>query len=162
MGAKDKDGYGVFRARAISQSNIKSHRISALWAGIISDLDDGSLVCHSCDNPSCVNPDHLWRGTSLDNAKDRDAKGRGHYGGRHPMAKLTENDVRYIKAFLAAGANQRVIAKNFGVSYATISYINTGKTWSHVKVTARRSGQATGADRQTHICASTEYTSNGN
>ena len=61
------------------------------------------------------------------------------------MAKLTEQDVRYIKVFLAAGAKQRVIARNFGVTQVTISNINTGKTWSHVEVTARRSGQATGA-----------------
>ena len=99
-GAKDKDGYGQVKIRAISKNNLRAHRLSALWAGIISDLTDGHLICHSCDNPSCVNPDHLWRGSPADNAEDRDSKGRGHYGEKHPMAKLTEDDVRCIKNLL--------------------------------------------------------------
>ena len=116
-----------------------AHRLSALWAGIISDISDGSVVCHSCDNPSCVNPDHLWRGSQKQNMQDMSSKGR------HSAGKLTEQDVRYIKIFLAAGAKQKVIARNFGVSAMQISHINTGKRWGHIEVTARRSGQATDA-----------------
>jgi hypothetical protein len=159
MAGKNNYGYGHFR---LGGKTRYAHRVSALWAGIISDISDGSFVCHSCDNPSCVNPDHLWRGTPADNMEDKRKKGRATRGSAHHGSKLIESDVRYIRAFLAAGANQRVVARNFGVSYATISQINTGRIWSHVKVTARRSGQATGASRQTHVSASTEYTSNGN
>jgi hypothetical protein len=136
MGAKDGNGYGSFR---VNRRSLKANRVSAFLAGIISDLDDGSSVCHSCDNPSCVNPDHLWRGTQAENMQDMSAKGR------HSAGKLTEQDVRYIKAFLAAGAKQRVIAKNFGVSAMQISHINTGKRWGHVKVTHAPQGVVTGA-----------------
>ena len=161
MAAKNPRGYGCFKLDGKSRG---AHRVSALWAGIISDISDGSPVCHSCDNPACVNPDHLWRGTQAENLADMRKKGRAVFvkGSAHGGSKLTEQDVRYIKIFLAAGARHKVIAKNFGVDQSQISRINAGDTWSHVKVTARRSGQATGADRQTHICASTEYTSNGN
>ena len=144
MATKDKDGYGQFQVDGKAR---RAHRVSALWAGIISDISDGSVVCHSCDNPSCVNPDHLWRGTRAQNNADRSKKGRDarQKGSAHGMSKLTEQDVRYIKIFLAAGAKQRVIARNFGVSRSAIATINAGKTWSQVEVTARRSGQATDA-----------------
>ena len=144
MGFKNKDGYGYFR---LDRKSLRAHRVSALWAGIISDISDGSVVCHSCDNPSCVNPDHLWRGSQAQNNADRSKKGRDarQKGSAHGRSKLTESDVRYIKMFLAVGAKHRVIAKNFGVSKSAINDINTGKNWGHIEVTARRSGQATDA-----------------
>ena len=142
MASKNKDGYGRFLFDGKARL---AHRVSALLAGIISDISDGSVVCHSCDNPSCVNPDHLWRGSQADNMRDMERKGRGKRGSQLPQSKLTEDDVRYIKMFLSAGAKQKVIAKNFGVSRSAIALIKTGKNWSHVEVTARRSGQATDA-----------------
>lgn len=76
---KDKDGYGLFHARPNHQ---KAHRFSyELHKG---SIPPNMLVCHTCDNPSCVNPEHLWVGTVLDNNRDKENKGRGfsHYRGK--------------------------------------------------------------------------------
>lgn len=131
-GAKDRKGYGKIKIRSIRNSPISAHRLSALWAGIISDLDDGSDICHSCDNPACVNPDHLWRGTRKQNLEDMAKKGRSLIGSKNGQSALSEQDVFYIKNLLAAGATQRLIAKRFGVGVTTISHIALGHTWSHV------------------------------
>ena len=122
-GAKDGNGYGSFRMNGRA---LKANRVSALLAGIISDIDDGSKICHSCDNPACVNPDHLWRGSQKQNMQDMSKKRR------HSAGKLTEDDVRCIRNLLLAGAKQSLIAKQFGVSAMQICHINTGKRWSHV------------------------------
>lgn len=71
-GGKNRQGYGVF---AINRKSTLAHRVSfSLHVGPISE---GMMVCHSCDNPSCVNPDHLWLGTAQDNTDDMFKKGRG-------------------------------------------------------------------------------------
>jgi len=68
---KDKDGYGLFHARPITQ---RAHRFSFYYHN--GYLPDDMCVCHSCDNPSCVNPNHLWIGTVKDNNRDAMNKGR--------------------------------------------------------------------------------------
>jgi hypothetical protein len=112
----------------------------------------GVCVLHHCDNPSCVNPEHLWVGTKTDNAKDRIAKGRSAKGEkngawrhppwvpyeriargqRHPFAKLTEAKVVDIRRRAEAGEACRELAKAFGVSKPTISNIVHGRGWHHV------------------------------
>lgn len=70
-------GYGRWR---VGEKIWMAHRYAYTLA--VGPIPDGALVCHSCDNRVCVNPDHLWLGTHLDNAKDRDSKGRlvtGHW-----------------------------------------------------------------------------------
>ena len=131
VASKNRDGYGQFR---LDGNTKKAHRVSALWAGIISDITDGDCVLHECDNPACVNPDHLWRGSHEQNMEDMVSKGRSHSfkGELSPLAKLTEKEVRCIKNLLKAGAQQNLIAKQFGVSVPTISKINVGTSWSHV------------------------------
>lgn len=95
------------------------------------DIKDGLYVCHRCDNPVCVNPEHLFLGTSAENSADRDAKGRHitHRGSDNVSAKLTEEDVIAIRASDGKGI---VLAAYYGVSPSRISEIRTGKKWRHV------------------------------
>lgn len=68
----DKNGYGLF---SLSSSTMRAHRVAwELWNA--EPIPEGMSACHSCDNPPCVNPEHIWLGTSADNNRDRDAKGR--------------------------------------------------------------------------------------
>ena len=125
---KDKDGYGVFYTNG---RVYKAHRV----AFYLSKGDPtGLCVCHSCDNPSCVNPDHLFLGTVVDNNKDRHSKGRSKNkptpGESHNMAKLSNEDVLYIRASL--DCLQKDLAAHYGVAIPTISNIQSNKTWKHL------------------------------
>lgn len=112
-----------------SRKSLLSHRVSyELHFGVI---PNGMLVCHRCDIPGCVNPNHLFLGTQSDNLKDCRDKGRFDQvnGSRQWMAKLTDSSVLEI---LKDGRKNIVIAEEYGVSAATISYIKSRKTWRHV------------------------------
>lgn len=92
----------------------------------------GMDVCHRCDNPPCVNPDHLFVGTRLDNMQDARRKGRLAIGSRHGQAKLSEDDVLSAVRMLRAGVRQSVVARSIGVSASTISLLSSGKRWGHL------------------------------
>jgi hypothetical protein len=93
------------------------------------------LVCHKCDTPACVNPDHLFLGTHQDNkddcvAKNRQARNRGEKGGR---AVLTERDVRKIRATYARGGiGSEALGREYGVSGRQIRYIVNRQEWAHI------------------------------
>lgn len=93
-------------------------------------IPSGLCVCHTCDNPPCVNPSHLFLGTSADNAADRDAKGRHNpaRGSAHGGAKLTWHDVDYIRR---ARETLRQLARKFGISISQVWRIRSGAAWSH-------------------------------
>jgi hypothetical protein len=74
-GAKDGMGYGTLGG---DNTETPAHRVS--WMIHFGEIPKGMCVLHRCDNPSCVNPNHLFLGTRLDNARDRDAKERGYRG----------------------------------------------------------------------------------
>jgi predicted XRE-type DNA-binding protein len=95
-----------------------------------SDLE----VCHTCDNPRCVNPSHLFLGTAKDNAEDRTRKRRysDRRGEKCPTHKLKEAEVLEIKKLLKQGLLQKEIAALYGVQNSQISRINTGKRWAHL------------------------------
>lgn len=89
---------------------------------------------HKCDNPRCVNPEHLFCGTSRDNTQDMFSKGRAvlHPGSRNGMAILDEEKVSEIKDLLRRGYTQKSLARVYKVSTSAINLIATGKTWRHV------------------------------
>lgn len=100
------------------------------------DIPAGAQVCHDCDNPRCVNPDHLWLGSQTDNLNDCVAKGRNavFLGEAHGQAKLTENDVRALRAdYAAGGVTLKALAARYGMSVGGIHHIILGRTWTHVK-----------------------------
>ena len=108
-----------------------AHRISyMLNRGAI---PSGLLVLHKCDNPPCVNPDHLFLGTHQDNATDRDSKGRmaDMRGEKNPFSKLKDVDVCNIRAILKYVTRRGVItelARIYDVSVSTISLIKLNKS----------------------------------
>lgn len=83
-------------------------------------------ACHTCDNPPCVNPNHLFVGTPHDNVKDKVKKGRHAFGENHPKAKLTDTDVLEIRKLASEGVWQAELAKRFNVHPGHISVIVAG------------------------------------
>lgn len=115
-----------------SRKQISVHRYSyELHYGIISN---NLFVCHKCDNPLCVRPDHLFLGTYLENIQDMLDKKRHNYGSKHSMSKLNENDIIEIKLALQnpyCGINKD-LANKYNVNHRTISNIKLNKNWKHV------------------------------
>ncbi len=90
----------------------------------------GLKVLHRCDTPSCVNPEHLFLGTSTDNSRDMTSKGRQAFGEKQGNAKLTREDVKSIRRrYLAGGIRQNILASEYGVSRTTIYDVTKGKSW---------------------------------
>lgn len=128
-GPVGRGGYGA--SFSINGKEYTAHRASyTLFNGTI---PDGMHVCHICDTPRCVNPDHLFLGTHADNMGDMAKKSRcpGLQGEASPRAKLSEEDVKQIR-ILAKTTTQIVIASKFGVDRTCIGLILSGKTWSHI------------------------------
>lgn len=92
----------------------------------------GLCVRHKCDNPRCINPDHLELGTHADNMNDRNVRGRAAKGSRHGRAVIDEGVLLQVRELLAAGATQRDIAARFNISQRTVCRINRKETWKHV------------------------------
>ena len=138
LGWKNKDGYGKF---SIANKYTFAHRYS--YEFHIGKIPDGLCVCHKCDNPSCVNPKHLFLGTHFDNMQDMKKKNRQPYkkgaplninnkGSKHVFAKLDEDKVRDIKIKLADGVKGSILAQLYNVVDQTIYEIKNGRNWKHV------------------------------
>lgn len=127
-GGPSDRGYGTF---GIGTTMWRAHRIA--YELTYGRLPKGSVLLHTCDNPTCVNPFHLQPGTQAENLEDCRRKGRAKYvGEENGMSKIDEEDVEYIRAQLAAGRYQKDIATTLGVSQTLISQIGLGKKWAHV------------------------------
>ena len=130
VGNQDHRGYGRFRIDAQGKMD-GAHR--AAWFLTYGPVPDGLHVCHHCDNPRCVRPDHLFLGTHDDNMRDMTVKGRGHQGVRNVNAKVTEADVRAIRIrYAAGGVTQKALAEKYGVDHTTVSLIVRRKNWRHL------------------------------
>jgi len=130
---KNKAGYGQFK---MDGKMHRAHRVSyELYKG---EITKGLVVRHSCDNTSCVRPEHLEVGTLQDNTDDMMKRGRHkcgitiQKGEKNGNVKLIEADIPQIRQMLQNGVYHKIIAELFGVSSQQISKINTGKTWSHI------------------------------
>ena len=101
------------------------------------EIPKGMIVCHKCDNPNCINLDHLFLGTNADNSKDMVKKNRqsrqgspGMHGTKHPQAKLTEKQVIEIRSY--KGLTDKQIAEIYKVSITNINNIRNRKIWTHI------------------------------
>lgn len=126
--ASCRNGYGRIR---IGNMKLTASRVS--YELYIGPIGDGKMVCHKCDNPTCVNPSHLFLGTRQQNIDDMVAKGRSvlgrQRGEENPKAKLTTEQVLAIRA---DKRSQSLIAAEYGVQQAAVSKIKLGKVWRHV------------------------------
>ncbi len=107
-----------------------AHRVA--WIEKHGAIADGLCVLHRCDNPACINVEHLFLGTRGDNNRDCAAKERNARGEINGAAKLTAALVLQIKAGLEAGKSMRALSREFGVAYSTIHPIREGRTWTHI------------------------------
>jgi hypothetical protein len=139
---KDHAGYGQF---TYESKTIRSHRVS--WMLTHGEIPNGLFVCHKCDNPSCVRPDHLFLGTHSDNMRDSYKKGRkvlpertrfvkgrqGRRGEESYWAKLTSDQVVEIRQLYEQGSiTQEALAQRYGVNRTTVRDIINRRNWKHV------------------------------
>ena len=128
-GYKDSYGYGI---RQNKGKKYKAHRIAYCDSKNIDINDiDGLVVMHLCDNPLCINPEHLKVGTHQDNMDDMVSKNRQPKGCYKVNAKLTEKDVLEIIR-LSKFNTQKTLAEIFKVSQTHISRIVRGKKWKYL------------------------------
>ena len=134
QGYKNKDGYG--RKHSGGKMYL-AHRLSYCKAKNIDIKEiDGLVVMHVCDNPPCVNPEHLKLGTNQDNVDDKMKKGRhasnpNTRGEAHGRAKLTSDDVLRIREAVKF-KTQKEVGKIFGISNQHVSDIARRKKWAHL------------------------------
>ncbi len=95
-------------------------------------LPAGMDACHTCDNPPCCRPDHLFAGTPTDNNRDASAKFRLHFGEADGNAKLTAVQVGQIRMRVGRGATPRELAAEFGVTESNVAAIVAGRSWRHL------------------------------
>jgi hypothetical protein len=129
-------GYGQF---GIGPTVFYAHRLSYQWA--IGPIPDGLNICHRCDNPPCVRPDHLFPGDDAINLADMRSKGRAVFpprelaprGEQHYGSKLNAESVKVIRSEYARGdISQAALAKRFGLSRSSVEDVLHRRTWKSV------------------------------
>lgn len=147
IGSTDSSGYGSFSVKDGKGRKVWSaHRFA--YTQLVDAIPDGMLVCHHCDTPRCVNPDHLFLGTDADNNADMIRKGRNRHptgdqhgthtkpesvrrGSSNGLAKLTEDQVLEIRnRYAKGGVSQTALAKEFNVHQGTISKVVLNKSYT--------------------------------
>lgn len=128
-------GYGQIKIPG-TRRQIYAHILSYQWFN--GEIPEGQMVCHICDNPKCVKPDHLFLGSGKENLQDMKAKDRHLKGERNKQVKLTEAKVNAIHDALEAGESTYSLADRFGVAQSTIFKISHGKLWEHIFLQRRR------------------------
>lgn len=109
----------------------------AAYESVNGKVPEGLVVCHSCDNPACCNPAHLFAATQAVNVKDCKDKGRwrSRSGATHPRParKMTDEQVREARQLYLGGKTQTEIARRWGLHSSVISRAVRGESWSHLE-----------------------------
>lgn len=125
----NRNGYGRLQ---FNNKRLLAHRVS--YEIHKETLQNNLYVCHTCDNPKCVNPSHLFLGTQKDNMADCAKKMRHTYGSNVKHAILNEKQIEEIRSdYFSKKLNQRMLAEKYGVSRGHIGLIIQSKRWPHVK-----------------------------
>ena len=131
-------GYPAIRMGRKNEPWLRAHRVSyEIHHG---PVPEGLFICHKCDTPRCVRPDHLYAGTHVDNMRDMHERGRENITGLRPakpgsahfMAKLSETDVHEIRKLRAAGCGLKEIGKQYGIAPTHVHKIAHKKVWGHI------------------------------
>lgn len=128
-GATHRQGYGFTR---LNDKMVTTHRLAyKLEHG---HIPEDKIVCHTCDNPVCCKPEHLFVGTQQDNMNDKTVKGRGNQpkGDAHGGHKLTEEQVLEIRELVKTSMIQKDIADMYGIGRSNVSAIKLRKKWKHI------------------------------
>ena len=135
-GDRNAKGYGRVGVRRSpgKWSTRRAHRV--MWRLAHGAIPDGLRVLHHCDNPCCVNPNHLFLGSPKDNTQDmlRKRRAAGHWpcGEAHPHATLSGREVWKVVNMWLDGVPQTRIARRFGCGHSAIYAITHGVSWSHL------------------------------
>jgi hypothetical protein len=123
---KDPDGYGIFHHK----KSVRAHRFAyKIFKG---DVPSGMCICHICDNPGCVNPDHMWIGSVTENNRDRESKGRSdpQHGERGHNAKLKNYQAEEIRVkYIPRKYTYQMLADEYGLCPEAIRNIIKNKTY---------------------------------
>lgn len=127
-GRRTKQGYGQvwFESKKVGahrKAYVQYHNLT------LKDIE-GKIVRHTCDNPPCINPEHLVLGTHADNMKDRNIRGRAAKGSKHGESKLSNEDVLAIRQ--SVGITLCELGEKYGVHHSTISRVKNKRNWKHV------------------------------
>jgi hypothetical protein len=136
-GFRNNRGYGFIGQGRAGLRSILAHR--AAWEIARGHIAVGAHVLHTCDNPSCVNPNHLELGTAAESMRQKVARGRQPRGSRVHNSKLTAAKVRAIRA---DPRSRSVIGREYGISGSTVGEIKRREIWKHVGVTNAASERA--------------------
>lgn len=121
---------------SVNRRSIGAHRAS--YAAHNGEIPDGHCVRHICDNPACVNPDHLVLGTNQDNVDDRNRRGRQCQGTRHPQSRLTTEQVHYIRGSKRSNYD---LGREFGVMDTTIRSVKLRLTYRDIPELSEAEGK---------------------
>lgn len=125
----NKDGYASFYLDGMEQ---RIHRY--VYQECFGPIPGGLVVRHKCDNPGCINPEHLELGTHNDNMRDKTERGRNKvlYGEKNPNSTITAQDALKIKKLLSEGKMPTEISRTLGVSIYAVRGIRERNRWNHV------------------------------
>lgn len=130
IGNSGRKGYGHFTVRSKA---VKAHRW--IYECVVGSIGAGLVLRHKCDNPNCVNPNHLEPGTLAENMADMVSRGRNpdRQGEKHPLCKMTDEKVRELRRKWSIGVTRSELSRQYGIAEGQVYKITKRINWRHVQ-----------------------------